>query len=63
MKIIINGEGKEFEIKDLEGLLGALKLNLQTILVEHNGVVVPQGNNINLSDGDRLELVRFIGGG
>jgi len=46
-------------------LLSELKLNPDTIVAELNREVIPKGKyaEVTLSEGDRLELIRFVGGG
>ena len=66
MKIIINGEEKEFT-KDttLETVLNALGLNGKVMAAAVNMDIVKQDNwsSYILKDGDKLELLDFVGGG
>lgn len=45
--------------------LTAHEFDCKIIAVELNGVIVPKAEyeNIRLSDEDKLEIVRFVGGG
>ena len=45
--------------------LTALELKADRIAVEHNGVIVARTSwaNTVLRDGDKLEIVQFVGGG
>jgi sulfur carrier protein len=66
MQITVNGKFKD--VPDgitLESLLNELHLNPRTVVVELNREVVERDTyaEVRLSDGDRLELVRFVGGG
>ena len=66
MDMAVNG--KTETVKDgltLAGYLTEKKLNPDTLVVELNLVVVPRENvsTCELKDGDRLEIVRFVGGG
>ena len=66
MRIRLNGEDQEFEAPlDVRGLLSRLGLEPTKIAVERNLEIVPrsQYGATALADGDRLEIVQFIGGG
>jgi sulfur carrier protein len=66
MNIICNGEQKgispQTTLHDLAQLLG---LNPQGVIAELNGKIVEPGSFAvhTLQDGDRVELIRFVGGG
>jgi len=66
MKVFINGEEREVpsHINILQ-LLQYLKVDARVVAVEHNLHVVPKNDyeNRTLQEGDRLELVQFVGGG
>jgi thiamine biosynthesis protein ThiS len=62
----LNGEEREVaEGATVATLVAELKLPPGRLAVEHNQRVVPWGahGEVRLSDGDRLELVSFVGGG
>ncbi len=66
MKISLNGE--LLETRDAERLDLFLKKNeypFERIVVEHNGNIIKsaQWSSIVLKDGDRLEILAFVGGG
>lgn len=64
--IQVNGEKKEIpEGLTLIALLGLLKLPGDRIAVEHNLEIVPRNRwgETQISGGDRLEVVHFVGGG
>ena len=66
--IILNGQTRSFSLKDspsIEGLVEELGLKSDRIAIERNGEIVPRSNwpQASLSEGDRLELVHFVGGG
>ncbi len=66
MRLTINGEDKTYdEALTLEQLLGKIGLDSKKVAVERNLEIVPKSTymNTDLSDGDRLEIVHFIGGG
>jgi thiazole synthase len=66
MSIIVNGEERSLsESKTVEQLIETLGLDGRKVAVERNMEIVPksQYNDVLLGDGDRLEIVHFIGGG
>lgn len=66
MHIIVNGESRPVEQGDtLTDLIAALGLNDTRIAVEYNGAIVSrsQYDATPLHEGDRLEVVKAIGGG
>ncbi len=66
MKLIINGETRSVDGPlTVHGLLEHLELPAAKIAVERNLEIVPRSlyAETALSDGDRLEIVHFIGGG
>jgi len=66
MKIIVNGEEKAFE-KDLtvERLVRKYKLKKESVAVELNKNIVKKVNyeNTFIKNGDKVEIVHFVGGG
>jgi thiamine biosynthesis protein ThiS len=66
LQIYINGESKEFANNlSLLALITLLELPVQRIAVELNKEVVRRAEweTTFLQDGDRLEIVHFVGGG
>jgi thiazole synthase len=66
MQIIINGEAKSFDANlTVEQLLGEIGLDHRKVAVERNLEIVPKSSypETPLNDGDKLEIVHFIGGG
>jgi thiamine biosynthesis protein ThiS len=66
MQLSINGEIKAFDAPlCVADLLARLGLPQEKIAVEHNLEIVPKSayDSHMLSDGDRIEIVHFIGGG
>jgi len=66
MRLTINGEPKEFETPlTVQGLLGEIGLDPTKVAVERNLEIVPKSSygEAPLDDGDKLEIVHFIGGG
>jgi thiamine biosynthesis protein ThiS len=66
LKLIVNGEGREFAASiSLQDLIQSLGLKRETVVAEVNlSVVQPacHGETL-LSEGDRVELIQFVGGG
>ncbi len=66
MQIWINEEPQEVkEGVTLQGLLNELGFDAATVVVEMDGAIVARDAfaATTLSEGNRLELVRFVGGG
>ncbi|HWP24437.1 MAG TPA: sulfur carrier protein ThiS [Candidatus Binatia bacterium] len=66
MKVTINGEEREFaDSLSIGGLLDELNIRPARVVVELNRRIVPRdayGATV-LSEGDKLEIVHFVGGG
>ena len=66
MSVLINGEMREVpEGVDLSRLLELFSLPQQRVAVELNRVVVRRREwpRVTINDGDRIEVVHFVGGG
>lgn len=66
MQVQINGEQREFnQPQSVESILESLGLDARKIAVEHNLEIVPRSayGSTGVGEGDRLEIVHFIGGG
>jgi len=66
MNITCNGEQKAVDNDiSLNDLVLSLELNPQSLVAEVNGKIIeqPQFSDKKLQDGDRIELIRFVGGG
>jgi thiazole synthase len=66
MNLTINGEQRDFEAPiTVEKLLGQIGLDPRKVAVERNLEIVPKSEyeGVALDDGDKLEIVHFIGGG
>lgn len=66
LSVTVNGEPRRFDAPlDVAGLLAALGLPQQKVAVERNLEIVPKSayGTTALADGDRIEIVHFIGGG
>lgn len=66
MQIVLNGESRRLEGEaTVAALLEQLQLNGRRLAVEVNEEVVPRSEyaKVPLREGDRVEIVRAIGGG
>ena len=66
MDLTINGERRKFSSTiTIEQLLGEIGLDPRKVAVERNLEIVPRSTYeiVALTDGDKLEIVHFIGGG
>lgn len=64
----VNGETvdmTESGIRTLEDLIRYYGLRMEGVAVERNGEIVPRDAipTQNLEEGDRIELIKFVGGG
>jgi sulfur carrier protein len=66
MTLILNGEERLFPgLTTIAALVAALGLDGRKIAVERNLEIVPRSayQGTAITDGDRIEIVHFIGGG
>jgi sulfur carrier protein len=69
MYFVLNGQTREFEQlapgANLQDLIVELGLKGDRVAIEHNGNIVPRTEwaEARLAQGDRLEIVHFVGGG
>ncbi|MEJ6580266.1 MAG: sulfur carrier protein ThiS [Akkermansiaceae bacterium] len=66
MKLIINGESREFEqALTLPGLLKSLGLEGKPVVIEHNRAALAPSEfeERELSEGDSLEIITIAAGG
>ena len=66
MRIFINGETKDLaEEINLTELLKHFSLSSERIAIELNKEVIRKKDweNIKVNDGDKLEVIHFVGGG
>jgi thiamine biosynthesis protein ThiS len=66
MKLVINGEDRSLEAPlSLSGLVLQLGMKTDRVAVELNREIVPRDRwpETQLVEGDRLEIVHFVGGG
>jgi len=66
MRLIVNGEPRDApESATLAEVLASLGIDGRRVAVERNREIAPKSSwdQIALQDGDRLEIVQFVGGG
>ncbi|MDY0323905.1 MAG: sulfur carrier protein ThiS [Candidatus Carbobacillus sp.] len=66
MTLVINGKREKLPVfGSLEALLKHYGLNRDIVMVEKNGKIISRESFAEtvLQDGDRLEIVHFVGGG
>ncbi len=65
VKILLNGEEREVTATTLTALIDEIGLDGRKVAVERNLEIVPRSTYLAtpIMDGDRLEIVHFVGGG
>jgi sulfur carrier protein len=69
LTIHLNGQPRTFDEltspADLASVITTLGLKSDRVAVEHNGEIVPRAQwaEAHVANGDRLEIVHFVGGG
>ena len=66
MTLTINGEQRAFgALSNVAALVAELGLDARKVAVERNLEIVPRSAYLQtaIADGDRIEIVHFIGGG
>jgi sulfur carrier protein len=66
MQIVLNGDSFETAGgSTIDALLQQLGISRERVAVELNAAIVPKGDYEKqlLSDGDKIEIVHFVGGG
>ena len=65
LQITLNGEATTVQAETVAALVSALQLDIRKVAVERNLAIVPrtQYSDTPINDGDRIEIVGFIGGG
>ncbi len=65
MRIQVNGEDRETQATTVLELVLELSLDPRKVAVERNLEIVPRSLHeiTTLAEGDRIELVQFVGGG
>ena len=66
MNTIINGTEKIISDNlSITGLLDELKINAATVVIEKNSIIVDKTaySLERVNEGDKIEIIRFMGGG
>lgn len=65
MQIIINGESRNLQQQSVLQLLATLAIDPKRVAVELNMEILPKADyeSTLVADGDRIEIVHFVGGG
>lgn len=66
MEICVNGKPISLDASvSLDALLERLELPAASVVIEHNGAIIPAERlaHVFLRDGDTVEVVRLVGGG
>ena len=65
MRIQVNGDTREVTARTILALVAEMGLDPRKVAVERNLEIVPRSlhGEIALAEGDRIELVQFVGGG
>ena len=66
MQLVVNGQERQVELRtSVKQLLASLDLADTLVAVERNEEVVPRARyeSTELSEGDRVEIVHFVGEG
>ncbi len=68
MTIILNGQRRILDAvseQTIVKLVEALDLQADRVAIERNGLIVPRASwpETRLAEGDRVEIVQFVGGG
>ena len=66
MQLTINGEARQFDaLESVSALIESLGLDPRKVAIERNLEIVPRSTYAAtpVAEGDRIEIVHFIGGG
>ena len=65
MRIQVNGDTRDVTARTILALVQELGFDVRKVAVERNLAIVPRSlhGETALSEGDRIELVQFVGGG
>jgi sulfur carrier protein len=65
MRLVVNGEGLETGAETVMGLMDELRIEPGRVAVEVNLKVVRKNDyrDFRLKEGDKVEIVNFVGGG
>ena len=65
MDIAINGENRSVSARTVKELLDSLEIDAKRVAVVLNMEILPKADYVTrtIADGDRIEIVHFVGGG
>ena len=65
ISLTVNGDARRTQSSTIADLVRELGLKPEKVAVEHNGEIAPRSTleQASLADGDKLEIVHFVGGG
>lgn len=65
LQIALNGEARTVAARNVAELVHSLALDPRKVAIERNLAIVPRSDYATtaLTEGDRIEIVSFIGGG
>jgi thiamine biosynthesis protein ThiS len=66
IRVTLNGDARDIRAgRSVEALLTELGLHPRLVVVEHNREILDRGRfgEVEVRDGDTLEVVHFVGGG
>jgi thiamine biosynthesis protein ThiS len=65
MRIQVNGDTRDVAARTVLALVEELGFDVRKVAVERNLAIVPRSlhGETALAEGDRIELVQFVGGG
>ena len=65
IEVTINGEARSPQASDIAALVSELEITAMRIAVAKNGQVIPKAEHEKtpIESGDRIEIVRMVGGG
>ena len=65
LSLLVNGEPREAAAATVAALVDELGLDRRKVAVERNLEIVPRSLHAaaRLAEGDRIEIVQFVGGG
>ncbi|HEY2483069.1 MAG TPA: sulfur carrier protein ThiS [Caulobacteraceae bacterium] len=66
MRLTVNGEQRQVQAAgNISALVALLGLDARKVAIERNLAIVPRSRwaDTALTDGDRIEIVHFVGGG
>ncbi len=64
-RIVVNGDLRDVSSMTVQALIVELGFDIRKVAVERNLAIVPKSLHAEtkLAEGDRIELVQFVGGG